>query len=57
MANKYTQKTQEALQHAQMRASAAGNPEMRPAHVLEALLKHEDGIAVECAGDVADLLG
>ncbi|MGV0379867.1 ATP-dependent chaperone ClpB [Corynebacterium lehmanniae] len=45
MANKYTQKTQEALQQAQMRASAAGNPEMRPAHVLEALLKQEDGIA------------
>ena len=46
MANKYTQKTQEALQQAQMRASAAGNPDMRPAHVLEALLKQEDGIAV-----------
>ena len=46
MANKYTQKTQEALQQAQMRASAAGNPEMRPAHVLEALLKQEDGIAL-----------
>lgn len=45
MANKYTQKTQEALQQAQMRASAAGNPEMRPAHVLEALLKQEEGIA------------
>ena len=45
MANKYTQKTQEALQQAQIRASAAGNPEMRPAHVLEALLKQEDGIA------------
>ena len=45
MANKYTQKTQEALQQAQMRASAAGNPEMRPAHVLEALLKQQDGIA------------
>ncbi|WP_042405531.1 ATP-dependent chaperone ClpB [Corynebacterium jeddahense] len=29
-----------------MRASAAGNPDMRPAHVLEALLKQEDGIAV-----------
>ena len=45
MANKYTQKTQEALQQAQMRASAVGNPEMRPAHVLEALLKQQDGIA------------
>ena len=45
MASKYTQKTQEALQQAQMRASAAGNPDMRPAHVLEALLKQEDGIA------------
>ena len=45
MAQKHTNKTREALQQAQMRASAAGNPEMRPAHVLEALLKQEDGIA------------
>ncbi|OFT67622.1 ATP-dependent chaperone ClpB [Corynebacterium sp. HMSC05C01] len=45
MASKYTQKTQEALQQAQMRASAAGNPDMRPAHVLEALLKQDGGIA------------
>ena len=45
MALKYTQKTQEALQQAQMRASAAGNPDMRPAHVLEALLKQDGGIA------------
>ncbi|WP_175934402.1 ATP-dependent chaperone ClpB [Corynebacterium sp. Marseille-P4321] len=45
MAQKHTNKTREALQQAQMRASAAGNPEMRPAHVLEALLTQEDGIA------------
>ncbi len=45
MTSKHTNKTREALQQAQMRASAAGNPEMRPAHVLEALLKQEDGIA------------
>ena len=45
MASKYTQKTQEALQQAQMRASDAGNPDMRPAHVLEALLKQDGGIA------------
>ena len=51
MANKYTQKTQEALQQAQMRASAAGNPDMRPAHVLEALLKRVNG-ALDGGGGV-----
>ena len=36
-----TTKTQEALQQ----ASAKGNPDIRPAHLLEAILKQEDGIA------------
>ncbi|SDS84622.1 ATP-dependent chaperone ClpB [Corynebacterium timonense] len=40
-----TTKTQEALQQALQRASAAGNPDIRPAHLLEAILQQEEGIA------------
>jgi len=40
-----TTKTQEALQQALQRASAAGNPDIRPAHLLQAILEQEDGIA------------
>ena len=40
-----TTKTQEAIQQALQKASAAGNPDIRPAHLLEAILKQEDGIA------------
>ncbi|OIR41918.1 ATP-dependent chaperone ClpB [Corynebacterium sp. NML140438] len=40
-----TTKTQEALQQALQQASAKGNPDIRPAHLLEAILKQEDGIA------------
>ena len=40
-----TTKTQEALQQALQQASAKGNPDIRPAHLLEAILKQDDGIA------------
>ncbi|MFG1790325.1 ATP-dependent chaperone ClpB [Nocardia sp. NPDC049149] len=40
-----TTKTQAALAAAQQAASAAGNPEVRPAHLLVALLDQTDGIA------------
>ncbi|WPJ93639.1 ATP-dependent chaperone ClpB [Corynebacterium sp. UMB2355A] len=40
-----TTKTQEALQQALQQALAKGNPDIRPAHLLEAILKQEDGIA------------
>ena len=40
-----TTKTNEALQAALKSASAAGNPDIRPAHLLVALLEQEDGIA------------
>ncbi|UIZ91963.1 ATP-dependent chaperone ClpB [Corynebacterium sp. CNCTC7651] len=40
-----TTKTQEALQQALQKASAAGNPDIRPAHLLEAVLTQEGGIA------------
>ena len=40
-----TTKTQEAIQQALQRASAAGNPDIRPAHLLEAILQQEEGIA------------
>lgn len=42
----YTTKTQEALQAAVQRASALGNPDIRPAHVLAAILEQPDSIAI-----------
>ncbi len=41
-----TTKTQEALQSALQRASANGNPDIRPAHILAAILGQEDSIAI-----------
>lgn len=41
-----TTKTQEALQVALQDASAKGNPDIRPEHLLSAILSQEDGIAV-----------
>ena len=40
-----TTKTQQALQDALQSASAKGNPDIRPAHLLHAILTQEDGIA------------
>ncbi|AVL99478.1 ATP-dependent chaperone ClpB [Gordonia iterans] len=40
-----TTKTQAALQAAVQDAAAAGNPDVRPAHILVALLEQSDGIA------------
>ena len=40
-----TTKTQAALTSALQAATAAGNPEIRPAHLLMALLTQNDGIA------------
>ncbi|MBC7304651.1 MAG: ATP-dependent chaperone ClpB [Nocardia sp.] len=65
-----TTKTQAALTAALQAASAAGNPEIRPAHLLVALLDQTDGIAAPLlkaigvdpatvereAGDLADKL-
>lgn len=41
----FTTKTQEAVQAALQSASANGNPDIRPAHLLVAILEQEDGIA------------
>lgn len=41
-----TTKTQEALQVALQQASSLGNPDIRTAHLLAAILGQEDGIAV-----------
>ena len=40
-----TTKTQEALQEALQTASSNGNPDIRPAHLLAAILSQEGGIA------------
>ncbi|MBH0778884.1 Clp protease N-terminal domain-containing protein, partial [Nocardia bovistercoris] len=43
--NAFTTKTQAALTSAVQAASVAGNPEVRPAHLLVALLDQTDGVA------------
>ena len=40
-----TTKTQQALSSAVQAAASAGNPDVRPAHILVALLDQSDGIA------------
>src|SRR5215217_1775010 len=44
--DRFTIKTQEALQAAQRIATARGNPQVTPQHVLAALLEQEGGIVV-----------
>lgn len=44
--DKFTTKSQEALAHAIQMATAAGNPQLEPTHVLGALLQQTDGVAV-----------
>ena len=42
---KFTTRSQEALGDAIASASAAGNPQLEPAHILDALLRQEGGVA------------
>ncbi|WP_034633300.1 Clp protease N-terminal domain-containing protein, partial [Cellulomonas cellasea] len=42
---KLTTKSQEALGDAIQQASAAGNPQLEPAHLLSALLAQQGGVA------------
>lgn len=42
---KFTTRSQEALGSAFQSASAAGNPQLEPAHILDALLQQEGGVA------------
>ncbi|KJK56170.1 ATP-dependent chaperone ClpB [Saccharothrix sp. ST-888] len=44
-AGKFTSKTQDALSAAIRQASAAGNPDVKPVHILLALLEQPEGIA------------
>ncbi|MFJ7247388.1 ATP-dependent chaperone ClpB [Kitasatospora sp. NPDC098652] len=44
-ASKFTTKTQDALSAAIRQAGAAGNPDVRPVHILIALLEQPEGIA------------
>ena len=46
MAQNLTTKAQEALSSAVQMASAAGNPQVEPLHLLEALLEQPEGIAI-----------
>src|SRR5262245_24644149 len=42
--DRFTQKSQEALEEAQARAQRAGHPEILPEHLLAALLEQSDGV-------------
>jgi len=54
--NKFTQKSQEAVRHAQENALSRGNVEFRPEHLLYALLLQEDSIVPGAvSGSGADL--
>ena len=46
MGLEFTTKSQEAVSAALQAASAAGNPQVEPLHLLEALLEQEEGIAL-----------
>jgi len=50
---KFTTRAQEALGDAISSASAAGNPQLEPAHLLDALLRQEGGVA----GALLDAVG
>ncbi|MFE0458097.1 ATP-dependent chaperone ClpB [Kitasatospora sp. NPDC058965] len=60
-ASKFTTKTQDALSVAIRQAGSAGNPDVRPVHILLALLEQPEGIArplLEAVGaDVGQLIG
>ena len=43
---KFTHKTTEAFNAAQSLATRMGHPELKPAHLLSALLDQESGLAV-----------
>ncbi|HWJ84529.1 MAG TPA: Clp protease N-terminal domain-containing protein, partial [Cellulomonas sp.] len=50
---KFTTRSQEAIGDAIQQASAAGNPQLEPAHLLNALLQQEGGVA----GALLDAVG
>ena len=52
METKYTTKSQEAVSDAVQSASAAGNPQVEPEHLLNSLLQQPEGIAASLLGAV-----
>ena len=42
--DKFTVKSQQAMQQAQARAAELGNPEMQPVHLLLALIEDREGV-------------
>ena len=53
--NKWTVKSQEALQSAMEFAQEAGNPELMPLHLALALFDDEDGVAKQAALKVGNV--
>ena len=52
MAREMTTKAQEAIASALQAASAAGNPQVEPIHLLQSLIEQRDGIALSLLGAV-----
>lgn len=46
MEQKFTSKSQEVINSANMNAQTAGNPSIEPAHLLKALMEQREGVAV-----------
>ena len=53
MAREMTTKAQEAVSSALQAAAAAGNPQVEPIHLLEALIEQREGIALSLLEAVA----
>ncbi len=51
--NKYTQKSQEAILHAQQMAQDYGHQTIEPAHLLLALLRQDEGVVPALVNKVA----
>ena len=51
--NKYTQKSQEAILHAQQLAQDYNHQSIEPAHLLLALLQQDEGVVPAIVGKVA----
>ena len=49
-ANRFTQKSLEALQSAQQLAMSYGNAQVEPIHLLHALLNQQDGLIGQLIG-------
>ncbi len=55
--DKFTLKSQEAIQSAQQLAESSGNQEITPAHLTKAILEQPDGVVVPALQKIVDHVG